>query len=558
MFVKTSFSVFLLIVGFFSFAHSQQIFGNRYVLEELLRQSQLEGTIELPHSFLQRPIKRTLFYDSAGHLQSEVGMPGIKGGKNLKFFPIDLSYRFNPDNLPAYGDGIMTPTAGHQIYFSTGLLLKVGILEIQLQPELIFAENSSYDGFNASFDAKVTETRFIYWNNGDFPERFGNDAYRKFWWGQSKIGLATRHLELYIGTSNLRWGPGQFNQLTIGGNAPGFLHASINSVEPLKSPIGDFEFQIISGRLENSLLESSQHPEQNQVFFRPFETDWRYLNAINVSWSPKWLPNLSLGFSRTFQINKNLLEDSFVDYFPIFEAFQKKRFFENGNSVEFDQKGYDQQVAVSSRIAIPEGNFEIYFEYGRRDHAFNWRDFILTPEHARAYLFGFQKLIDLPGAKKNILIRSEVVHQQESVNRYVRYLGLGGNLTWHLHGIARGFTNEGQGIGVGLGPGSNMQLIEIALTEGITKYGVTFSRIVQNQDFFNRAFGQFENPQPWIDFNSNFSARTKIGNTVVGLGYNLTLSSNRQWKSYLNPIRPFGNTNYSFHQMIQINWSFQI
>jgi len=548
----------MLIVGFLVDAYSQQVFGNRYLMEEMLRQSQLAGTIDLPHSFLQRPIKRTLFYDSADQLHSEVGAPGFKVGKILKVFPIDLSYRFNPDNLPVYGDGIITPTAGHQIYFSTGLSLKLGILEIQLQPELIFAENSSYDGFNADFDPKVTETRFIYWNNGDFPERFGNKAYKKFWWGQSKVGIATRHIELYIGTPNLRWGPGQFNQLTLGGNAPGFLHASINSVEPISTPIGDFEFQIISGKLQNSMLESSQHSTQNELFFRPFDTDWRYLNAINVAWSPKWLPNLSLGLSRTFQINENLLGDSFTDYFPIFEGIQKKRFFENDNSVVFDAKGYDQQVAISSRLVIPKGNIELYFEYGRRDHAFNWRDFFLNPEHARAFLFGFQKLIELPGTTKNVLIRSEVVHQQESVNRYVRYIGLGGNLTWHLHGIARGFTNEGQGIGVEIGPGSNMQLIEIALSEGINKYGVTFSRIAQNQDFFYRAFGQIENPQPWIDFNSNFSARKKLRNMLFGVGYNLTMSNNRQWKSYLTPNNSFSEANYSFHQMLQFNWTIQI
>lgn len=524
--------------------------------EEELRRLDLAGKLDKKLSFLMRPIDfRKIDFNANDSLP-----------KDLKFFsksdemeqfhilPIQASYRFNPNNVNTFGDRLMVPTAGHQTYVSTGFYAKFGILNFQFQPEFIFAENRAYVGFPQSFNPQVTFTRFIYWNNGDYPERFGEDTYSKFWWGQSKIAVTGKYVELYAGTQNIWWGPGQFNSLIFSANAPGFPHISLNTVNPVKTFMGSFEGQIIIGRLENSFLEPSQNPNQNEVFFTQFESDWRYLNAFTLSFQPKWLNGFYIGLNRTFQVNNNLMGDTFGDYFPIFEIFQKEEFFENGNTVSYDDKGTDQQVSIFSRIVSRKAMAEVYFEFGRRDHAFNWREFILNPEHARAYLLGFQKLVKLNSNSRFLQIRGEMVKQQESVNRYIRYIGLGGNLTWHTHGTARGFTNFGQAIGVGTGVGSNSQIMEFSIVNNKTKTGILFSRLENNQDFFYRAFGQNTEKLPWVDFSLGFIWEKQFDKLMLSANAQTTYGVNYQWQSASNSTSDFpaGNNKLSFGSTINL------
>ncbi|MDI1323103.1 MAG: capsule assembly Wzi family protein [Algoriphagus sp.] len=478
--------------------------------------------------------------------------------EHFKVLPVQISYRFNPSNVNYFGDRLMVPAAGHQAYVSAGFYAKFGILNLQFQPEFVIAENRAYDGFPQLFNPQVTFTRFIYWNNGDYPERFGDDVYSKFWWGQTKIALTGKNLEFYAGTQNITWGPGQFNSLIFSSNAPGFPHLSLNTVNPLNTIIGSFEGQLIVGRLENSFLEPSQNSQQNEVFFTQFESDWRYLNGFTLSYQPKWLDGVYVGINRTFQVNNNLMGDTFRDYFPIFEIFQKEEFFENGNSSAYDEKGTDQQVSVFSRIVSRKAMAEVYFEYGRRDHAFNWREFTLNPEHARAYLVGFQKLVRLNSKYKFLQIRGEIVKQQESVNRYIRYIGLGGNLTWHTHGTARGFTNFGQALGVGTGVGSNSQIMEFSIVSNKNKKGILFSRLENNQDFFYRAFGQNPEKSPWVDFSLAFIWEQQWNKLMLSANAQITNGVNHQWQSNSNSTSDFPSGKNLFSFSSSVNLIYQI
>lgn len=551
--------VFIALAPEFLFA--QVLNSGIPFFEEQLRRLDLSGSLEKDLSFLRRPIDfrqiDLLREDSSSRVVSFFSKTEEK--KQFLFSPIQVSYRFNPTNANTFGDKLMVPVAGHQTYLSAGFFTKLGILNLQFQPEFVVAENRAYQGFSQQFNDAITFTRFIYWNNGDFPERFGNQVYTKFWWGQSKIALTGKHLELYAGTQNIAWGPGQFNGLIFSNNAPGFPHISLNTVNPLKTFIGSFEAQIISGKLFNSFFLPSQNQQQNEDFYIPVESDWRYLNGFTVSYQPKWLRGIYFGLNRTIQINNTLLGNSIKDYFPIFEVFQKEGFFQNGNSLIYDQNGHDQQVSVFSRIVSRKAQAEIYFEFGRRDHAFNWREFILNPDHARAYLLGFQKLVRLDEESKFLQFRGELVHQQESVNRYIRYIGLGGNLTWHTHGTARGFTNFGQALGVGAGVGSNSQIFEVSIVDKKAKRGIILSRLENHQDFFYRAFGQNPEKRPWIDYSLGLIWDQQFDLFTIGSKLQFVKSQNYQWESGAFTSEDFDNgpRSVALYGQVHLIYNFQ-
>lgn len=522
----------ILCLSIFSFSAElfpQSIPAGLPILEEYFRRKQLSDYDTLDKSFLVRPI---LISDSTLVKQQKLKTPINK----LEFLisPFVSTTRFLSGRPYGWGDYGMISNPGIQTYLSGGIELKYHFLNFTFRPEMVLAQNSGFETNLSEMTNFQIASKFLLWNYGDSPERFGDGGYTKFWWGQSKLTFQYGAFEIGGSTQNIWWGPGQFNALTFSNNAQGFPHLTFNTSKPAKTFLGNFEGQLIMGRLENSGISPSQNSDLNNIYFEPFSGDWRYLNAITFSWNPKWVKGFFFGFSRTFQQYNMSRGNTFGDLFPIFEGFQKKNFFGNGNSVNFDANGRDQTITLFGRLVIPKTKSELYFEYGRRDHAFTWKEYILNPEHARAFIFGFNQLFEVPEINKTIQVRSEITHQQESVNRYIRYGGISGGiqggLSWHTHTPARGFGNYGQPLGVGIGTGSNIQTLEISLVDGVDKIGLLFERLANNQDFYYKALLQNTERKPWIDLSLGFLYDKKFDNLLVSSKLQVIHAQNYQWQ----------------------------
>ncbi len=542
---------------------AQTINSGSRVSEDFIRREQLKGDFSSNYSFQIRPIYLQK-KDSSSALKTISQYLVKQNGYNKEnlaftFLPLFSNSTFNSKMPYGWGNNGMVPNVGLQTYLSTGFYARFHFLEIQFQPEYVYAQNKPFQGFSDKFSTNVIRSRFFYWNNGDNPERFGTDEYSRFWWGQSNVNVILGPVNLGVSTQNIWWGPGQFNALIFSNNAEGFPHLHLSTRRPLKTIIGNFETQIIVGRLENSGLNPTQNEFLNNRYFEPLDGDWRYLNGLTITYNPSFLKNMFVGFSRTFQQYNKLRGKTFNDYFPVFEVFQKKTFLENGNSVEYDSRGQDQQVAISFRYIASKAHFEVYGEYGRRDHSYNWREFTLNPEHARAYIAGFQKLFSTGKPQTYILIRGEMTHQQESVNRYIRYMGLTGNQTWHTHGRARGFVNYGQALGVGSGVGSNVQTIEIAHLKGLNKRGILLERLENNQDFYYRAFGQDEQVKPWIDLSLGLLWDQQWNKLILSGKTQFIRSYNYQWQSGqdTHPDFPRHHTSWAFYGSLNLIYKIQ-
>jgi hypothetical protein len=472
---------------------------------------------------------------------------------NYEFLPIYTSFRSDgnrPYNSGEYGS---IPARGIQSFISTGIKANFSIFHIQFQPEWVLAENRAFEGFPNTFPSGVIGARFSYWNAGDSPERFGNKFYNKFFLGQSSVSLRYKAFELGAGTRNFWWGPGQWNSLIFSNNAPGFPNISLNTTKPAKTFLGAFEGQVLIGRLESSGLAPTQIGQLNYNFFDPLNPDWRYLNGMMISYSPKWIPTLSLGYTRTYQYYNSERPNDLKGWLPILEPMAKENLFTDGNSVVYDNRRQSQQIAVFGRYRMPKAKAEVYFQFGRRDHALNWREFIMNPEHARAYQVGFIKLADLASNTKLLQIRGEITNQQESVNRYLRY-GLYGGDTWHTHGTLRGFTNYGQSMGVGIGTGSNVQTLEVSVVEDWNKWGILFERLENNQDFYYRAFGQQSERKPWIDWSTALLWNTSYKDFFISARLQGTYARNYQWGLFntSTPEFPVSQNLLSLHSQLNL------
>ena len=102
----------------------------------------------------------------------------------------------------------------------------------------------------------------------------------------------------------------------LSNHASGFKHITFNTIKPIKTLIGDFEWQLISGRLENSGFTPPRTdfeyagtkiyvPKINQ---NGETDDWRYLQAIVISYSPKFFKKLdSLLFLKSVPFTLSLI-----------------------------------------------------------------------------------------------------------------------------------------------------------------------------------------------------------------------------------------------------------
>ena len=137
------------------------------------------------------------------------------------------------------------------------------------------------------------------------PERFGKKRHNRLLLGQSSVRFNWKKISLGISKENLWWGPSKRNSIMMSNHAEGFKHITFNTTKPLKSFIGNFEWQFVTGRLESSKFTPPNTdfeyggtklyiPKINQ---NGKLNDWRFFQCLIISYSPKWVDGLSLDSS---------------------------------------------------------------------------------------------------------------------------------------------------------------------------------------------------------------------------------------------------------------------
>ncbi len=493
-------------------------------VEDRWRMQQLLDSSRIDYSFTVRPFISASDSLNFGTATSDA-TNFIYHAKNfsLRLLPVSSYIQYNGHHPYGWNDGVVIPSKGYQQKFSAGAFLQWGPLTMQLAPELLYADVGKFNSFSTHHSDSVWATYYkMILNVIDQPDQYRHNSYRRFWPGQSSIRLNYKKISLGISTENLWWGPGVRNSLIMSNNAPGFEHITFNTRSPLATKIGSFELQVIAGRLRNSdvLPADTQRRLEGVPLFQPKVNSDRYLNGMIITWQPRWMKGLHLGFSRVYYQYLNNIPRSFNGYLPIFGAFFK------GGSVDENSYGRDQMLSAFFRYIFPNDHAEMYFEYGRNDHAQNIADLAMEPEHASAYLVGFKKLLKRNN-QRITEIMVEATHLQSSSTTSLRESN-----SWYTHHQVRhGYTNYGQLIGAGIGPGSNSQTIGVNWYRTFREFGVSFERVVRNNDFYYQLFaGKHNYESHWVDLsvNSHYSLTRK--NIVYRANVSLIRSLNYQWR----------------------------
>ena len=562
---------FLSLFFTFIISYSQTINLNESYLTDYLRTSQLIGNFKSDVSFTLKPfdISKNGIEISKEIFDSEKYAPTLlsflKGNGKIKILPIDYNIEINSHHPYNRNNGSMVPNRGYQHIVSSGIYAEIGPLSIQLKPEYLFSENKDFEGFgegpNGHYSA-IWAKRYSLWNKIDMPERFGEKSINEILIGQSSIKLNYKGLSIGVSNENIWWGPSIRNSIMMSNHARGFKHITFNTNKPLTTKIGNFEWQIISGRLESSGFTPPnteiEHagtklyiPKINQ---RGRTDDWRYLQGYSITYSPKWISGLSLGFIRWAQAYSALYRGEYVwmegnpSWFPAFQNLFRK----NDRYQNYEQQT-NQAAGVFLRWLWKESNAEIYFDYHHNDSKHNIRDLLLDSDHSRAVTIGLQKVFKI--SNDNYLFSWEWTQMEQSATRLLRNAG-----SWYEHGWTfDGYTNKGEVLGAGIGPGSNSQYFALNRIRDNEKLGLALEIIDQDNDFYHLAFATGINQKSefrryWKDFNLhlNFSKKYKYFWVSSNLMYSRGL--NYQWDlddtvtEYYHP----GNDVNNFHMTLKL------
>ena len=536
-------AIFILI--FCSKAVSQTLPVGVPIYEDRYRREQLLGKRDSAVSFTIRPLASDTSYIK----QIDANRQAIVD--RIIILPLTLMQQFNSHHPYGWNDGSMIPAKGYQVGLTGGIAADYGPISFQLKPEIVIAPNPAYEGYPVDGYPVVWRDYYQFYNNIDLPERIGGTEYAKLFLGQSNVKFNFKEFSVGASSENLWWGPGEKNSLLMSNTAPGFLHFTLNTNKPYRTKIGSFEGQFVWGRLDGT----SDNPTQvgdyefaKSNLYAPKKNEWRHFSGITMTYQPKWLPGLFVGFAKSSQIYNDDAR-SIGDVLPFFSSFS------NGIKDDKFVGKPDRYSSLFFRWLMKEANAEFYFEYGNNDQSRTFADYVKNPDAGRAYIFGAKKIFPLKTPGTHIMGSVELTQLGQSQENEL-FLDLN---SWYIDkDVRHGYTNQGQLLGAGIGPGANMQSLEVLWFKGLKTIGLQVDRFTHNQDYFYYTYSRsFDFRRHWVDFSYSAIGSWNFKKLVINAKASAVKSLNYQWFLFQEPGDPYwikGRDRFNFHGRLGISY----
>ena len=489
-------------------------------LMDNMRNQQLLGTLDDSNHLKQL----SFFYRSTSSYQFYNTKVDSKKIKLVSYMFSDT--RQTNNNLPqGFNDGNLYPAQGSQERVSVGANIRWGALDINLQPEWVTLENKlqKVDKGNQSDGNWWTRYYFLTANNIDHYRQFGKESFNRLFLGQTRVGLTYPSLSVGVSNENIWWGPGRRNSLMFTNNAAGFAHAYLQTNKPIKTPIGNFEVNAIIGRLDSAEFVNPDDSIMRTIWagaIYPKNKQPRIMQAVEVSWQPKWIPNMYIGYAYSVQ---RYYEDSNV-FAQQLAVFSKNR-VKTGLGV------------LMARFIMPKDHAEFYAELGTPNQmAYPWKFF--NDSSKTVFVVGAKKLFPNQNRKSYMEVGIELT-QLEMMNVQKIFVpndpfGAPQYNSFYTSPIIRqGHTQQGQLLGASIGPGSNSQTISISWHKGLNKIAAHFERTVYNNDFYNYAYlshvGNGKANARYVDITGGLEGQLQAHKNIL-LGMSVLNSQTMNWR----------------------------
>jgi hypothetical protein len=209
------------------------------------------------------------------------------GGLTLQLLRPDAHFIYQSALPTTQPSGVAWAGRGATIVLQGGGAAEWKWFRAQLAPVVFQSQNADFDiapngrtGVLSFGDARFPV-------NIDHPQRFGDEAYGRFDWGDSFIEASAFGLSAGFSNARQHWGPARDYPLVMGTGSGGFAHGFIGTTTPLDVRVGHVQFRLLSGKLEQS----------EYSFVQSGETA-RFHTLFLGSFSPSFAPGVEAGAMR--------------------------------------------------------------------------------------------------------------------------------------------------------------------------------------------------------------------------------------------------------------------
>lgn len=300
----------------------------------------------------------------------------------------------------------------------------------------------------------------------DMPYSLGDSSWRKLYPGQSSAFVDAGPMQAGVATENEWWGPATRNPIVLGDNAAGFPHVFIRTGRPLVSRAGQFEGRWIVGGLHES------------DFFDDDPTnDVRSLSALALTWKQRPTSNLSIGFARSVYAPADGYGNVLSHALDVLKSTGHPDALPATDSTM--TPGRDQIYSLFAQWIVPKYGLDTYLEWARTEFPKSLRDFLLQPMHSRGYSAGMQWAHQLRSGT-TVRLMGEMTNVEQDGSYRFRPTGS----FYTSRAVIQGYTNEGQVLGAGSGPGSSSEWLSLDYMPNRFLFGGNFGRTRYNNDAF--------------------------------------------------------------------------
>ena len=468
----------------------------------------------------------------------------VSGGIFLRIYGPELFSSYNAAAPYGQNDGALWQGRGLNASVSGGVRFEAYGAELSLKPHLAFSQNLEFDFVQpaysgANFAGKAEKYGYYGIPSIDFPQRFGDEPFFTYDWGDSEIRYTWKTLTAGFGTQAIWLGPSYLNSMLHSNNAPAYPKFDIGlrrqriTLPWLDWYLGDVEARLWVGRLSES-----------DYFDNDASNNYTMIHGMALAYGPSFLPGLTLFANRVCLVDWSWENLKYI--IP---------------STENNEE--DQKASFGFSWLFPGVGLEIYGELGVDDYVANDTayyifplGYIRYPFHTMVYTVGLKKVVPVAKARDvygvlffewNLMEMSQDFQFQWPYSIYSH------------HQIIHGYTNKGQLLGAGTGWGGSSQYFEFKLyyPKGSSSLFVHRSN-PDNNFIYREAVNSSAGSEPASKFLRSLKADLAIG---IGTNYFLTdtfsLNGGIAYNLMVNPYYYFNKTDYGKNEF-KSNVSFNL
>jgi len=443
----------------------------------------------------------------------------------------ELFLSYNSHAPLGQNDSLLWQGRGLNTYFSSGIRFSSYGFEATFKPEFSFSQNLAFDTVPSAYNSEGyagRADRYGYYgvSSIDAPQRFGDDPFWDWSWGDSELRYSWRKLTLGFGTQHIWLGPSRVNPLLLSNNAQPYPKLDVGlkptTIEPYGYNLGVIEVRAFWGKLDES-----------SYFDLDSSNDSNLLTGFTLSYSPPFLQKLTIGFHR---VMLSKWEDrSASSILTLAWPFMD-------NDAGFDEQ--DQRASLTIDYLIESAGFEMYLEWAKNDYSSNLESLLRYPFHAHAFTVGARKSLRLGDNG----LRGELAVEVTSIEMSQDFQFSWPSTFYAHHIITQGHTNGGQWLGAGIGTGGNSQFLSFTVYHPSGFHRFFAQRVNPDNDYLY-ARSVYSTPSPdgsgrasleWYQFKTSL---------IFGFGslyhvhHGVSLSGSLAYNLIINPVYENQATN---------------